>query len=138
MSVLLVGTITITSQAPLLTYAAVAAKISVLELVPWVRNMRPAAKSVENPVIQINKSRVPCSCVSAAIATTGIKQAIIVEKPDVSRKAVSSDTDSSVLRSYCGLLLSAAGKLFCASVSACTPVTGHISMGADDESFVEL
>jgi len=41
------------------TYAAVAAKISVLEAVPCVRKMRSIAKITAKPVIHRSRSRVP-------------------------------------------------------------------------------
>jgi hypothetical protein len=81
------------------TYAAVAAKISVLELVPRVRKIKPAAKKIAKPVIQIRRSRVRESCLSTAIATTGIKQATTVDRLEVKRRAVPSDIRSTVLRS---------------------------------------
>lgn len=82
------------------TYAAVAAKTSVLELVPCVRKIRPAAKTTANPVMHRRRSRVRESCLSTTMATTGIKQAKTVDKLEVRRSAAPSDLRSTVLRCF--------------------------------------
>ena len=73
------------------TYAAVAVKISTLELVPFVRNIRPIANITAKPAIQSNKFLVPWTCDSTVIATTGSKHATTVEMPDVNLSAPFSD-----------------------------------------------
>lgn len=79
-----------------ITYAAVAANISVLELVPCVRKIRRTANMTAKPVMHKSRSRVPETCVSTAIATTGIKHAITVVRLDVKRRAAFSETNSRV------------------------------------------
>jgi hypothetical protein len=83
------------------TYAAVAAKISVLEVVPCVREINRMAKTIAKPVMHNRRFRVPETCVRTAIAMTGIKQAMTVESADVNRSAVCSDMDSKVCCSSC-------------------------------------
>lgn len=76
--------------------AAVAAKISVLELVPCVRKINAKAKIMAKPARHINRFLSPWSCDRIEIAMTGRRHATTVEIAEVTLKAVLSPQDSSV------------------------------------------
>jgi len=73
------------------THAAVAAKISVLVLVPWVTKIKPSTNRKANPVIHQSKLLSPSTFAKTQTEMTGSRHATKIEIISVTLKAGFSD-----------------------------------------------